>query len=106
MQTQRICTTFHPSSSIHKSSLAGIYGPIKLRDAIKEPYDAILRNLREPCTLLCIGTLKKYEQSALVKCVTTVLDPDIVEDTMENTYSGVVLSGKVESESRDKDIDE
>ena len=55
-----------------------------------------------------VQRLKKYEQrsdSALVKRVTTVLDPDSVEDTMENTYSEVVLSGKVESESRDKDID-
>ena len=53
--------------------------------------------------------MKRYEQrsdSASVKRVTTVLEPDTDIDSMDYTYTAVVLSGKVEIETRDKDIQE
>ena len=54
-----------------------------------------------------IQRLKRYEQrpeSASVKRVTTVLEPDSVNDTMDSTYSEVVLSGQVQVANREKDI--
>ena len=54
-----------------------------------------------------IQRLKRYEQrpeSASVKSVTTVLEPDTDNDTMDSTCSEVVLSGQVQVANREKDI--
>ena len=42
----------------------------------------------------------------MVKRVTTVLEPDTEGDTMEHTYSEVVVTGNVQVQGRDKDIQE
>ena len=54
-----------------------------------------------------IQLLKKYEgrrDDVLVKKVTTFLDPDTKNDTMEHTYSEVQLQEDVVHPSREKDI--
>ena len=55
-----------------------------------------------------IQLLKRYaerEDQVLVKRVTTVLEPDTVGDTMEHTYSEVVLTGTIQVKDRDRDKD-
>ena len=44
--------------------------------------------------------------SASVKRVTTVLEPDTEINTMQHTDTEVELSGKVQSENRDKEIED
>ena len=54
-----------------------------------------------------IQLLKRYEEredSVLITRDTTVLQPDTKEDTTEDTYTEVVVSGQVEVEDRDKDM--
>ena len=48
-----------------------------------------------------------YRDPALaVKWVTTVLEPDMESDSMEQEYTEVVISGKAENRTREKDIEE
>ena len=56
-----------------------------------------------------IQLLKEYvhrDPALTVKRVTTVLEPDTESDSMEQEYTEVVISGKAESRTREKDIEE
>jgi len=46
----------------------------------------------------------KRDDSSIVKRVTTVLEPDSEEDSMEQQCTEVVITGNAESESRESDI--
>ena len=83
----------------------GPYKVIKVSSPLSYKIDTGSRKMNS----VHIQLLKKYverEDQAVVKRVTTVLEPDTEGDTMEHTYSEVVVTGNVQVQGRDKDIQE
>ena len=56
-----------------------------------------------------VQCLKRYverESPTVVKRVTTVLDPDTLEDSMDSSYTELTVTGQVDIASRESDVQE
>ena len=91
---------------------------VKLQESWEGPYKIVRVNSSLSYELNIEGRrkssvhvqlLKQYvrrQNNLLVKRVTTVLEPDMAEDQIESTYSGVKILETLDSAAREKDIAE